>query len=803
MQSFYQDQLIANINDFLNEISRGDSNPDNVEKIPENDLDGLCAGFSLLMLDADATDKQDPYIASLFKFTAANKDQIVAMAQLFNTYQKRFKEFIQANKTSLQDSISNEEKNRLLLINQYKTLTEELANLVKIPDIPAEKKALVADKLDETHKARAEFEKIISDKRKIHFERLHTEFLTMMKAELSEEQILLYQTAKAFYEFSHTLLATSGASFTILNEAGHKITNDDVIATLQLIGAPSATRLENQFSIYINLTDAEAEDLFNTVIFDKDKVSLTFQAGHNMYLKKDKNRLILFDPSANQLIEASTAKELVTQLRERFLQLFNTDPGEYIGYGIQIFHNKNEPIVDTRPTMEAKLREILERRKSSLNSYATDAQDLGGNTSLQWASGAHDATEARILLEYKADPNSKNALGNYPIHIASEFGRDNFIRELLANGADFEVKNSERLTPLLVAIKCGSLSTARLLLECKADPNLTGGETLDDPKTPGGELYEFVPLIETLKTGQDELVPDLLQKKAALEMKDIAHGVTALLTAAHTGNLPIVKTLLEHKAQCDILDKHGQNFLFGAVLSKNSALVSYLLQELKLPLDANCINEFGNTALVCAMHHKDWKIVSLLLEHGAIPFFKGANDLESRGIKLAHEAGQLQICVKMEYKEKISDEQNQWLKKQIDTLLEFKDESKESSTDKYRQKVRESVAEIVKSHSDPAIQFYLLRKCLYDHLNDWSSECELSSRSQLIFLGMLSKEKEPQSAGQFFNSIYALLKEIGNITRIDIKADDYQRLDKTYASNMLKGFPDPIPKSATIVTQRL
>ncbi|MHB1946919.1 MAG: ankyrin repeat domain-containing protein [Gammaproteobacteria bacterium] len=804
MQSFNQGQLISNIAYFLKEISRSARKPADVETLSESDMGGLCAGLSLLMLDADAIDKQDPYIASLCKFNEANQDQLAAMAQLFRKYQPRFKEFIQANKKSLQDSIAHEEQDRTLLINQYKALKEELANIEINPSMGAEQKRVIDEKIAEVQKARNKVEEEISKKRKIHFDRIETEFLAMIKLEMSEEQIPLYQTAKAFYEFSHTLLAASGPTFPMRDEAGYRLTNDDVIETLRLIGAPSAKLLENQFSIFMNLTDAEVEDVFDTVILDdKDKVSLTFQLGHNLYLTKNNNIFRLFDPNANQLIEAPTAKELVTKLREQFLQGFSEDPGEYIAYGIQIFRHKNEPIAGTRPTMEAKLKEILERRKASQDSYATDAPDLGDNSSLHWASSIRNPSQARLLLEYKADPNFQNEMGDSPVHKAATFGRDDLITELHAKHADLEIKDGEGLTPLLVAIKCGATSTARLLLEYKVDPNMTGGKTIDDPKTPESKLYEFVPLIQAVKCTHDELVSDLLEKKANLEMKSIELGLTALLFAAQLGNLPVVKILLEHKAQYDVKDNHDQNLLLSAVLSKNESLVSYLLNEFKQLLDVNCFNDSGQTPLHIAMKYRNWKMASLLLEHRATPFFTGVTHTEVHGIQLAHDAGQFQICARMEYKEKISAAQNQWLKNQITKLFEFKDESKEASADKSRQKLQESIAEIVKSHSDPEIQFYLLKKCLQDHLNDWSYQRRISSLSSLGSLSMLNQEKSPECANPFFNSIYALLKEISNITRINFEIENRVTLERTYALDMIKGFPDPIPRTSPTVTPRV
>lgn len=746
MRSFNQNYLLPKIRDFFTEISRGANTPNDIENFPEEDMQGLCVGFSLLMLDADTTDKQDAYVASLFKFNEVDQAQIVKMAKIFNQYQKRYKDFIQANKALLQTSLSDYERNRSEAISQIQKLKVELAAAT------AEEKLKIEEKISAAQKLRTEADQLISQQRQIHFARIEAEFLAMIKSEMPEEQILLYQTAKAFYEFCHALIAIGGGSNVhFVDEANLKISDDDVIERLRIIGATSANLLEMQFSIFMNLSDDEFENIISTVMFDKDKVSLTFQLGHNMYLTKNHGIYTLFDSNADELIEACSAKELVTKLRETFFETFKIPPGEYISYGIQIFRNKNEPIAEKRPTMKEKLKEILERRKNEIVDYdKTNIEDVDGNTALHSAAFLRNPEEAQILLEYKANPNARNDMGNTPMHNAVREDRVELVKLLLTNRADLEIRNDAEQTPLMTAIRFDSMSTARLLLESKVNPNMTGDG-----------------------------------------------GRTALLNAAQLGNLPAIKLLLEHKAHYDIKDRLEQSFLFCAVQSKNEALVRYLLNELKLSQDVNSSRFDKATPLSIALENSTWRIAELLLEHGAIPFLPNVQD--EKVIRNAHQAGEFHICVRMEYKEKISQTQNQWLKTQIDKLLELKDES----LNKHCQKIRDETIAIFKAHSDPEIQFYLLKQCLLDHLNAWSDQLQINSDSQLGSLGMLSQAKESEMSRQFFNSIYSLLKEINNITRISYGIEREDMLEKMYAQNKIEGFPDPIPQSSPIIAQKL
>lgn len=73
------------------------------------------------------------------------------------------------------------------------------------------------------------------------------------------------------------------------------------------------------------------------------------------------------------------------------------------------------------------------------------------------------AEAARLLLERGADPNVRDSCRNTPLHAAAAYKDSELAEMLLAAGADVNARNEEGDTPLSLAERAGAADTAALL----------------------------------------------------------------------------------------------------------------------------------------------------------------------------------------------------------------------------------------------------------------------------------------------------------------------------------------------------
>jgi ankyrin repeat protein len=81
-----------------------------------------------------------------------------------------------------------------------------------------------------------------------------------------------------------------------------------------------------------------------------------------------------------------------------------------------------------------------------------------------------DVDTTKLLLQLKADPNTKANDGFTPLHWASRYGEVDIARLLLQSNADPNTKTNYGNTPLHGVSAFGYVDTARLLLQANADP---------------------------------------------------------------------------------------------------------------------------------------------------------------------------------------------------------------------------------------------------------------------------------------------------------------------------------------------
>jgi len=158
------------------------------------------------------------------------------------------------------------------------------------------------------------------------------------------------------------------------------------------------------------------------------------------------------------------------------------------------------------------------------------------------------------------------------------------------------------ITPLYCAVQNKDTESAKISLRHKADPNATG--TNDDPL-----LYIAAKKGSVVRT---ELLPE-----NDADVKVTRHeGSTPSDIAAYTGHTEVVRLLLDHKSDVNVVHTRFQRtLLYAAAEERHTEIVKQLLDE-KADANARAGND-GDTFLYNAAVGGQVEIVELLPEHNA------------------------------------------------------------------------------------------------------------------------------------------------------------------------------------------
>jgi ankyrin repeat protein len=181
---------------------------------------------------------------------------------------------------------------------------------------------------------------------------------------------------------------------------------------------------------------------------------------------------------------------------------------------------------------------------------------------------------ARLLVEFHADLNVRNADGRLPLHDCFELGRDEFAQFLMAAGAQADV---------CAAAAYGMHDRLRELLA--RDP-LRANDLQTGISPVGWSVYG----------GQEESARVLLAHGAIVDHSP--YDVEAWAAVAHVANIKFAGILLEHGSSPNCRNRHGDTPMHAAIKSRlvrdPSALVELLLAA---GADTLIRNVDGRTAL--------------------------------------------------------------------------------------------------------------------------------------------------------------------------------------------------------------
>jgi ankyrin repeat protein len=243
---------------------------------------------------------------------------------------------------------------------------------------------------------------------------------------------------------------------------------------------------------------------------------------------------------------------------------------------------------------------------------ARNTEERGGLTALVFAARQGDLETTRVLLEAGADVNQVTEYGWTALLTATQNRYYQLGKFLLEHGADPRIANKGGWTPLYIATD---------------NRNIEGGDY--PTRKPDMDHLEYIGLL--LDRGADVNA----RMKSSTETRTIfthqwlfEEGATPFLRAAQSGDLVLLKLLLEHGADpaidtyagiTPLMVASGIGWVEGVTYEWSPAqtleTVKFLLE---LGANVNAIElEDGRSALMGAAHKGRNDVVQLLVDHGA------------------------------------------------------------------------------------------------------------------------------------------------------------------------------------------
>ena len=169
-----------------------------------------------------------------------------------------------------------------------------------------------------------------------------------------------------------------------------------------------------------------------------------------------------------------------------------------------------------------------------------------------------------LLLQHGADPNIADKDRTTPLHLTCVKDYDVCVSLLLQHGADPNISDKHNMTALYIACQSGHYKCALLLLQA--------GASVDSQ-----DIYGQTPLYTASVVGQLKCVVVLVEHGA--DVNKCAEGITPLMTCAVYGRFQVMSYLLANGATVNDLNGEGTNALQIAHLYGHNKCVELLLEH--------------------------------------------------------------------------------------------------------------------------------------------------------------------------------------------------------------------------------
>lgn len=276
-----------------------------------------------------------------------------------------------------------------------------------------------------------------------------------------------------------------------------------------------------------------------------------------------------------------------------------------------------------------------------------------GTTMLHHAAETGSIELCELVLANGADGSAIDDWGSTPVHTAAKHPA--LLRALVERG--FDATSGLVGTPLMTAVGAEQIESVRLLLERGASPN-------------AADSYNGHTIFVAIEKGNIEIVRALLAAGARTDVIGKQSGDTPLTAAAKTGDVDLVRAMLDSGADVLAKNRDGEDALtflaarkelrreFAAVLEKHGVdtsppVIERLPEELVSPSpwfravysgDLSGINAmleqghpvddrdpYGATALMYAVEAERADLVRALLDKGADPKAKDSEGNSASG----------------------------------------------------------------------------------------------------------------------------------------------------------------------------
>jgi len=302
-----------------------------------------------------------------------------------------------------------------------------------------------------------------------------------------------------------------------------------------------------------------------------------------------------------------------------------------------------------------------------------------GQTALMWAAAANHPEAVQTLIEWGAELDARAKLladkptaigiddrtqkdgaavdrmsftyskgGMTPLLFAAREGAVASTRVLLTAGADADLADPDGISPLLLAVINGHYDVASLLIGHGVNLNAADvdGRTAlyaaVDMHTLGWTLNRPAPPVRDGRYDSLDIVTQLLAKGAnpnatltrlvrprkllVFGIDILTAGSTPLLRAATQADLPVLRVLLQHRADPNLTTAQGVTALMLAaglgwkdVYSQGSEAdaVEFMKASLEFGAQIDAVDDKGNTALHGAAQRGSIAVIDFLIDHGA------------------------------------------------------------------------------------------------------------------------------------------------------------------------------------------